>query len=575
MKRKLSSMLAVFLCLALCLGFAGYADAAEAAETDPAATESPAAEEAVLPESGPEEVIYARLDASGAPQSAYAVVALTLAEEGTVTHYGDYSAVENLTDTSPIEYADGEVTLTAPAGRYYYQGELASAALPWEIEISYALDGREISPEELGGRSGSLEVSIHTAAVDGSDAYFTEGFMLQISVTLDATLCEDIAARNGTVANAGSDKTITFVVLPGGEGDVGFTAEVSDFTMGGFTIAAVPYSMESMVGDMSELDEVTGGVSELTGAINQLTNAALTLRNGADELNANGGSLTSASDQIAGALNEVAAGLQDFDLSDMTGSLSQLQQLPTGLSQIAAGLDAAASGIESMMPDPSTLPTQEQLNMLIGVVQGALSKIDNSSPEEAAAVTTINTTLDMLQGQLGTLTNLSSSLAQVPVLVENLGAMSDGLTQMAVGISSGLAGSGGVDTSAITELQSGMAELAEQYGQFNEGLKAYASGVGELAGGLGSYASGMYTLNTETKDIPGMIDELLGTGEAAEEESGPVSFLDERNEDTASVQFVISTEGVSAPEEDAPEQPEPEDKGFFADLWDKIVALFS
>lgn len=42
--------------------------------------------------------------------------------------------------------------------------------------------------------------------------------MLQISVTLDAELCEDITSRNGTVANAGSDKQITFVVLPGGEG---------------------------------------------------------------------------------------------------------------------------------------------------------------------------------------------------------------------------------------------------------------------------------------------------------------------------------------------------------------------
>ena len=72
------------------------------------------------------------------------------------------------------------------------------------------------------------------------------------------------------------------------------------------------------------------------------------------------------------------------------------------------------------------------------------------------------------------------------------------------------------------------------------------------------------------------MDAFLGTGESEEEEeTGPVSFLDERNEDTASVQFVLSTEGITAPEEAAEPQPQEESQGFFADLWDKIVALFT
>ena len=178
------------------------------------------------------------------------MVALTLTEEGTYTHYGRYTAVSNLTDTSPIEYTSGVVTLTAPAGRYYYQGTLRRAKMPWDVEITYTLNGQEISPDELGGRSGELEVSIHTTANSGFDAYFTENYMLQISVTLDAARCENITTRNGTVASAGSDKTITFVVLPDTEGDVSFSADVSNFEMSGFTIAAVPYSIESMM-DMS------------------------------------------------------------------------------------------------------------------------------------------------------------------------------------------------------------------------------------------------------------------------------------------------------------------------------------
>ena len=79
MKRKLFALLSIFLCIALCLGTFGFA----AGTTEPQASDEPADNadpDAVS--NGPEEVIYARFDASGDPQDAYAVVALTLTEEG-------------------------------------------------------------------------------------------------------------------------------------------------------------------------------------------------------------------------------------------------------------------------------------------------------------------------------------------------------------------------------------------------------------------------------------------------------------------------------------------------------------
>ena len=106
MKRKLSALLSIILCLAMCLGTFAWAD-----EASPSPSASPAPDSGSAA-NGPEEVIYARLDASGDPQDAYAIVALTLDEEGTVEHYGRYTAVSNLTDTSPIEYRGGVVSLS-------------------------------------------------------------------------------------------------------------------------------------------------------------------------------------------------------------------------------------------------------------------------------------------------------------------------------------------------------------------------------------------------------------------------------------------------------------------------------
>lgn len=647
MKRKLSVLLSIFLCVALCISTLGLA-ADSTGDGEPAATDAPE-DAATTPSDGPEEVIYARLDASGDPQDAYAVVALTLTEDGTATHYGRYTAVSNLTDTSPIDYRSGIVTLEADAGRYYYQGTLRSSKMPWNIEISYTLNGSEIDPDELGGRSGELGVNINTSVNSGFDPYFTENYMLQISVTLDASLCENISTRNGTVASAGSDKTITFVVLPGGEGDVGFTADVTDFEMGGFTIAAVPYSMDSMM-DMSELDGITSGIDQLTGAITQLTSGASAINDGAGALSENSATLTDASDQIESALRQISDGLQGYDLSSLD-DLQQLAELPPALFEIAAGLEQASTlmstastaytsiyaMIDNMLgsiPDMPTggggLPggdvdtgggdetgdgdgtgsgtvtgggdgtgggtvTGDGTETGDGTVTGSGTEATTNPEGETASGTSSSSSFDMTgifaeimaakqqwNAQKGKLQMLNQGLAQGAT---GLTQAADGLAQMAIGISSGVEQMESFDTSAITELQDGMLQLSDSYEQFNSGLKSYTDGVDQLSEGMNTYTSGMYALNSETQGIPDMIDELLGTGgdedaedgenADGEDGTGVVSFLDERNTDTASVQFVISTDGISAPEQPVEDQPKAESQGFFADLWDKIVALFT
>ena len=566
MKRKFSALMALFLCCAMLFGT--FAFAAES----PAPSESPAPEEEeAAPPEGAEEVIYGRLDNRGRARSAYAVVAVTAEEPGEIVHHGQYTEVENLTDTSPIEYKNGTVTIdAAEAGRYYYQGKLRKALMPWDIQISYTLDGAEIDPDDLGGASGSLTVDIHTSTNSGFDSYFTDNYMLQISVTLPGEAADEITARNGTIALAGSDKTITFVVLPGAEGDVGFSAEIKDFTMAGFTIAGVPYSAASMMGDMEEVDMITDGLTQLSDGISALAGAAGQLSDGADTLADNGPTLTDASDQIADALNQISSGLQDFDLSSMTGDLSALEALPAGLTEIAANLESIASMVSGM-------------NVSIDIDSMTAGITQDMTNIYTYALTSGDETLlgyvNSLMGNFKTLqANMKTQLAAIPTqmasLASGLQAIVDAIMTVANQVSVGLSGMTDIDTSAITELQTGMAELASQYGQFNEGLKTYTDGVAALADGAGSFSSGMYTLNSETSSIPDILNEFLGEDEEAEE-TGPVSFLSDENEETASVQFVLSTEGIAAPEDEAPEEPEPEAKGFFAELWDQIVALFT
>lgn len=778
MKHKFNAALAIVLCLVLLTGSFAIPVMGSAYKDGNPGSSNGAPVSLGSVSDGPEEVIYGRLDNRGRPRSAYAVVELSVAAPGKISHHGQYTEVENLTDTSPIEYSNGTVTLEAErAGLYYYQGKLRKALMPWDIEITYKLDGKELDPDDLSGASGELEVDIHTSINSGFDPYFADNYMLQISVTLDSELCEDISARNGTVASAGSSKNITFVVLPGSEGDVGFSAKVRDFSMGGFTIAGVLYNQESMMGGMGEeIDGITSGISQLTGAISTLAGAAGQLRDGAGELDENGGTLSEASGQIYEALSQIAEGLEGFDMSEMGEGLEQLGQLPDaffqlgdGLNQIGEGIDqllvgyrGIASGLQKaltqmrpmfeMMDNDqlmALLQDQKKLNTLMALAgdadlmallldpakvaalkelagnedfmallgdsdavsmlmefaphMGELQAImaekgwtveyliamlessgsfggstvppvtdttdtptstpdddeetpppstpaESTNPDEPTESTepteptestepavpepsvepeqetneqpepTADTAVtqeggadvqlmssssssgfgDFDLGDFGSLEDMMENMPAAPdedasalkkfqymvdmlyFLNECLGMISGILCEMGdqlilagMEMADSMEGLTDFDLDAVTELQEGMVLLADNYGEFNEGLGLYLEGVAAVAEGLGTYASGMYALNSETQAIPDMVDALLGTGDEEEEESGPVSFLSEENEDTAAVQFVLSTEGIAAPEaEEEPAPPAEEEQGFFGDLWDKVVNLF-
>lgn len=587
MKRKLTTALCIALIFCLCLS---YVPAAAASDADFTA----------------EEVIYAKLDANGTPQEGYAVVALNVTSAGTITHYGDYSSVVNLSDTTPIEYSDGAVSLEAEPGRWYYEGTLTSVELPWNIEISYYLDGKEVSPDELGGKSGELEISIKTSKNEAVDGGFYDNYLLQFTITLDSSLCENVSVTGGTAANAGGSKTISLMVLPGTDGDVGLTADVHDFRMDGMTIAAVPYDVASSLGDMSEvtdglgqlvdaIDQLSSGASQLSSGASQLNSGASQYGSGLAELSAGSAQLTEASDQIAQALAQIGS-MGGQTPSGGSVSLSSLAQLPSALRQLKSGLDQISSGIdelsaaysaaysalsEAIASIPAASVTEEDIAALMA------ANPDNTALSALVANYQAAQTVKAVWEQ--TKAAFDAAEQNLPTFSASIVKVSESLETMATQIESALSATGGsINLGSLVELMGGLEELAANYAKFNEALKTYTSGVDTLAAnwsgiqsgisslssGASSLSGGASTLNEETQAIPEQLDGLLGTGDD-ESEYVYESFLDERNGEPASVQFVISTDSIEVPESDEPVVETTEDQGFFARLWDKLVALFT
>ena len=80
---------------------------------------------AELPEK--DEVIYVNLSPEGEAGAIYVVNSYDLPAETTVTDYGNYRRVKNLTTTAPLTQEGKKITFTAPAGKFYFQGSLDSS----------------------------------------------------------------------------------------------------------------------------------------------------------------------------------------------------------------------------------------------------------------------------------------------------------------------------------------------------------------------------------------------------------------------------------------------------------------
>jgi len=175
-----------------------------------------------------EEVVYGMLDEAGNVTGIYVVNSFS---DSKIVDYGDYTSIRNLTTEDELILEDGKITGTSSADKLYYQGNLETKDLPWRIAIHYYMDEKEYSAKDIAGMDGELKIRIAITQNEACDSSFWDGYALQATVTLDSEKCRNIEADQATIANVGSDKQLSYIILPGEGADLEITADVTDFEM--------------------------------------------------------------------------------------------------------------------------------------------------------------------------------------------------------------------------------------------------------------------------------------------------------------------------------------------------------
>lgn len=354
---------------------------------------SAASQELSIPK---QEVVYVNLNSDGAVSEIYVVNIFDLDEDGQIMDYGKYQSLRNMTTTDEIHYADGTVTIDAGAGKLYYEGKLDSSVIPWNISIHYYMDGEEYSADEIAGMSGSLKITMQITQNKNCEGTFFDGYALQATVMLNINQCKNISAPDATMANAGSNKQLTYTILPGKGADIEITADVSDFEMDAISINGIPLNLNIEIDDEELMDRIT----ELLEAIEELDDGAGELYDGVSELQ--DGAQTDLGDGVfelkegAYQLYSGASDLQDGGTSLQSGAFdlqSGAASLDEGIQSLNEGINQIQSALNSLNAQSGTLTNgSSEFKAALGQLQSALDSASVSA-EDLSALTNASSSI--------------------------------------------------------------------------------------------------------------------------------------------------------------------------------------
>lgn len=564
------------------------------------------------------ENVYAKLKADGSIEDAYVVNAFDITEGGLVHDYGLYSEIKNLTNETDIKQDSQNISFENDKGQFYYQGTIKNAQLPWNFQITYTLDGQKIKADNLAGKDGHLKISLKITQNNDVNDIFYNHYVMQMSMTLDSEKCKNIQVINGTSADAGGSQNITFMVLPKNTLELAVEADVTDFTMSGLTIAAIPFQMY-IDQNIIDTDDLTHQFTKLTDATSLLNDGVQQFNTGMQQLGEGGQALEDGSQQISNALTLLSQNspslinasaqinstlsLINHQLSTMdTTALQSLAELPSALDQIVLALEQMETSLKAISTAYQTLDQAMQNNTVSTITETELETLKQQAQndEEALAtyqklldaynkLQTIQTTYASLKPYLSALIN---NIDDNPSLLNSMTMLKTNVQTLSQQLSSSLENND--LTQLLEQMKTGFAQLSQSYAMFDSGLNSYATGVTSLANGYNEYNNGLMTyLDGVTlledgsltlaqnmnlyflgiKEIPEQMQDQLQSmlDQFSNSDFQPVSFVDERNKNINAVQFILSTESIQKKET----KKKTEEKKDSKSLVDRFFDLFS
>lgn len=377
-----------------------------------------------------DESVYLISDANGNVNKTIVVDHLKNKDKkDTLEDASNLSDIENVKGKEKFTQSGDKLTWQAGGKDIYYQGT-ATEEPPVTQKVTYYLDGKEISPEDLAGKSGKVKIRFdytnttsYTETVNGEKQTVSVPFAAITGLVLGDGF-ENIEVTNGKAEVSDSSSVVLGYALPGLkdslgikdkdlDGDVNIpeymemTADVENFSMPAamtFVVNASDYVSTDGI-DTSDLDDM---INDLKDASTQLQDGSKTLAEGTDTLSDGLSTLQSKLGTFASGVGTLQSGLKTYTdgVSTLSGGLNTLgnstgalvsgaDKLNDGAGQLASGSATLKDGLKTYTNGASEL--QAGINKLYNTLDAGLTDKQKAKIQKTA----VENVQDSFKGETG------------------------------------------------------------------------------------------------------------------------------------------------------------------------------
>lgn len=368
MNKKVTKIIAICLCAALCLGGAGVAFAQTGSKQESAQPTAAQKAADLQQKISKDETVYVLAGADGSVQKI--IVSDWLKNElgsASLTDKSGLSNIENVKgDESYSINGDNMTVWDAQGNDIYYQGDIQKE-LPVGLTVRYTLNGKTVSPEQLKGQSGKVTIRFdyenrqyETVQINGQNQRIYVPFAMLTGMILDNDTFRNVTVTNGKLVNDGDRTVVVGLAFPGLQenlnlsrdqlsipSSVEITADVTDFSLG-MTVTLACNDLFSQLGDvdLGSLD-AAGSLNTLTNAMDQLLNGSSALYDGLTTLLDKSGELAAGVEELAQGAAAIKAGADSLDegAAELKAGLADLSE---GLNKLSANSAALNGGAEQV-----------------------------------------------------------------------------------------------------------------------------------------------------------------------------------------------------------------------------------
>lgn len=361
-----------------------------------------------------EETVYVNADAVGNTDEI--TVSNWLKNSGDVSgKLTDKSTLNDIKNVKGDEKytADGDkITWNTDGKDIYYQGT-TDKELPVSVKLTYYLDGKEIQPNKLKGKSGHLKIKVNyenkskkNVEVNGKTENMYTAFVMMTGMILPNDNFTNVTIDNGKVISDGNRSIVVGFGMPGLKESLNLDdikdaddltipesleveADVTDFEMSPtFTVGLSDLTKDLNLDNIADMDSLQNALDELDDAALELVSGSNTLSDGTKTLADGVGSYTEGADTLNDAIQKYLS--KDGELSgSVTEYVNGVNKVVKGVNDYAKGTTTLANGVTSYVGGEKKLAKgAKQLTTLsdgLTKIQGAIDKMKASTDGKGEA----------------------------------------------------------------------------------------------------------------------------------------------------------------------------------------------